>query len=54
MGGEDVKEGVEGLVFEGIARGQDIKRDGVEVRVEEVQEKELIEEVEVTQKTGDP
>jgi hypothetical protein len=31
MGGEVVKEGVEGLVFEGIASGQDIKRDGIGV-----------------------
>jgi hypothetical protein len=47
MGGEVVKEGVEGLVFEGIIKRQGIKRDGVRVRVEEVQEQELAEEVEV-------
>ena len=47
MGGEDVKEGVEGLVFEGIARGQGIKRDGIKVRVEEVQGQELAEKIKV-------
>jgi hypothetical protein len=47
VGGEVVKERVERLVFEGIVRGQGIKRDGIKVRVEEVQEHELAEKIKV-------
>ena len=47
MDREVVKEGVKGLVFEGIVRGQVIKRDGIKVRVEEAQGRELAGKIKV-------